>query len=58
MKNKKEIECECFGHRLYLEREDGVYLIAIAERKRGRPKWHEVVIHDEKKVKQLKKFFK
>lgn len=57
-KTKIELECECFGHRLAVEKyEDGLVYISICERKKGRPKWMEVVLYSDK-VGQLREFLK
>jgi hypothetical protein len=46
---KIEMECECFCERVSFEMdEDGFLYIAIADRVRGRPKWHEIVLYGEK----------
>lgn len=51
-----ELECECFGHRvLFMKNEDGMLYVNIADKKRGRPKWIEVILWGDK-IEQLRKF--
>ena len=59
MKSKKiELECQCFGHRLAVKKdEDGIVYISICERKKGKPKWMEVVLFNDK-VGELREFLK
>lgn len=59
-KQKKEIEfeCACFGHRMAVEvGDDKEVYFSITEKKKGRPKWIEVVLWRED-VKRLLKLLK
>ena len=45
IKRKKEFECACFGHRMIVEvGGDKEVYFSICEKKKGRPKWIEIVL--------------